>query len=243
MKPTTEISKILPPEDIEWFQSKTRGELEIVVTRFQEDLHWLRGLEHLTIVYNKGEPLPFPHPALQELQTPNYGAGLETMLRHIITNYSSLAPITFFAQGNIADRSDQPLFPLKSYFDPMPIQGVQAYKTDAYDKPSSRYSSRLSNPSCSSIQGRTFAQWREQVTGIPYKYLQEFWVRGDWISVTANTIRRHPRSYYQHLYHSCQFQRGIFVEECWFLERSWYSIFTRKLPRSFQWPTIENVLL
>ena len=86
-------------------------------------------------------------------------------------------------------------------------------------------------------------EFRDRVVGIPYKYLVEFWVRGDWISVQRDVIRKKPREYYMYLYESCKFGRGIFVEECWFLEHSLYSIFTQNVRRDFTYTSAKEVLL
>jgi hypothetical protein len=241
IKPTNDLETIL--KNKEWFLNQKRENLEIVITRFQEDLAWTDGLEHICTIYNKGQP--FTKSSATVINVPNYGVGLETIFRHIILRYDSLAPITFFAQGTIADREDQPLYPLEYYFIDIPNSGVKGYLTDAYDKSNSRYQTRLSSPSCISIENRNLGKFRSEVVGIPYKFLQEFWVRGDWFSVTAETIRKKPRNYYIYLYNACQFQRGICVEELWFLERSNYCIFTRPLQRDFVYPKLklEDVLI
>lgn len=240
-KTTNDIETIL--KDKEWFLNQTKENLEIVITRYQENLVWTDGLEHICTIYNKGESYVKGNATV--INVPNFGVGIETMLRHIITNYNKLSPITFFAQGTIADRQDQPLYPLQYYFTDFLASGVKGYITDAYDKSNSRYQTRLSLPNCVSIENRNLAKFRSEVVGIPYKFLQEFWVRGDWISVTTETIRKKPLEYYIHLYNACQFQRGICVEELWFLERSWYSIFTRPLQKNFVYPKLkmENVLI
>ncbi len=240
-KPTNDLETIL--KDKEWFHNQTKENMEIVITRYQEDLSWTDGIEHICTIYNKGLTITKKNATV--INTPNFGADLETILRHIITRYNSLSPITFFAQGTLADREDQPLYPLPFYFTNLPSSGVKAYITDAYDKSNSRYHNRISSPSCTSINNRNLGQFRSEVVGIPYKFLQEFWVRGDWFSVTAEIIRKKPVEYYIHLYKSCEFQRGIFIEEVWFLERSYYSIFTRPLQRDFVYPKLkmEDVLI
>jgi hypothetical protein len=213
------------------FRTFQKQQAEFVITRFNEPLTWLQGLDHLATIYNKGAPdIPYP-----SIQVPNAGAGLETMLRHIITRYDSLADITFFCQGELLDRDDQPLYPLIWYFKDMPPNGVKGYTSEAYDRGNSRFPNRLSNTDCTAIKGRDLFSWRRDVVGIPYKSHREWWVRGDWISATRQAIRKKPLAYYCYLYDACQFQRGIFVEELWYLERSWHSILTRPLDRAFKY--------
>lgn len=222
------------------FRTFQRHQREFVVTRFQEPLTWIQGLEHLTTVYNKGSPLDI---SANVIEVPNVGAGLETMLRHIIIRYDSLAEITMFCQGTLLDRDDQPLYPLDWYFKDMPTSGVKGVVVEAWDRGDSRFPNRLSDPNCAALQNRTLAMFRRDVVGISYKPYRESWVRGDWISVTAATLRKKPRAYYCYLYDACQFQRGIFTEELWYLERSWYSILTRPLDTRFVYPSLEPKVL
>ena len=237
MKPSTNPALVFSTKSE--FLSLSKLQAEFVITRFNEPLDWLEELTHLATIYNKGLPdLPYP-----SSKTPNYGAGLESMLRHIITRYDSLADITMFCQGNLLDRDDQPLYPLTWYFKDLLPNGVKGFLSEAYDHGSSRFPNRLSNPDCSAIKGRDLQTFRQQVVGIPYKSHREWWVRGDWISATRQAIRKKPRAYYCWLYNQCQFQRGIFTEELWYLERSWYSILTRPLDRRFSYTPMDSSVL
>ena len=237
MTPTNNLADIL--KDISQFETKTKQDAEFVVTRYNEDIAWIKGVEHLTTVYNKGTPFDI---SATVIQTPNFGYGLETMLRHIISRYDSLASATMFCQGNIADRDDQPMNPLTWYFDG--TAPIKAVLTDSYDPPKSHYRMRLTDPA--TFSSYTLREWREKVLGIKYKYLVEMWVRGDWLAVSRDKIREKPLAYYCYLYDACRFQRGVLVEECWFLERSWWSILTYKLPQSFKYSVkkpLDQVLL
>jgi hypothetical protein len=92
-----------------------RTKFEIVITRFNEPLFWTGGMEHLCTVYNKGEGFRLDKRA-KIVSVPNHGVGTETILRHIIERYDSLADVTFFSQATLCDRVDQPLYPLKEYY-------------------------------------------------------------------------------------------------------------------------------
>jgi hypothetical protein len=217
----------------------TKSQFELVITRHSESLDWLQPFQHLATIYNKGPDAPPNLPLAQIQNVPNKGLGAETMLRHIITRYDSLADVTFFAQGAVADRPDQPLYPL-SYYQATPLTEARGYLTDAYDKPKSRYLTRADAP-C--IGNHTLEAWRTKVVGLPYKYLQEFWVRGDWIAVGREAVRSKPLPYYKYLYQLSEFGRGIWLEECWYWERTFWVLFTRKLPKSFQFPSTEKDVL
>ena len=262
MKPSLDPAIVLANKSE--FQNFTKSQREFVITRFNESLDWIEGLEHLTTVYNKGPLTPKGGPLTpkggpltpkggpltpkggpltpkgevfdpQTIQVPNVGAGLETMLRHIIDRYDSLAEITMFCQGNLLDRDDQALYPLSWYFEKEARLGVRGFTVEAWDSGTSRFPNRLSNTNCTAIKDRDLARFRQEVVGIPYKPYGESWVRGDWISATREAIRRKPLAYYKHLYAACEFGRGIFTEELWYLERSWYSILTRPLAKNFRY--------
>lgn len=224
MKPSNSIEQIR--EGIEFFEPKQKSQCEFVITRYQENLEWTNDIEHLCTVYNKGNVFDISGALVKSV--PNQGVGLETVLRHIIEQYNSLADVTFFCQGTVADRTDQPIYPFKWYFENTTASDIKAMTEEAYDLPTSRYMKNGEKG------GRTLQQFRNEVIGIPYKNLSERWVRGDWIAVGRNVIRSKPKAYYEHIYRECHFERGIFLEECYFLERSLYSIFTRPLEKRFQ---------
>mmetsp|Transcript_25723 Transcript_25723/g.47002 ORF Transcript_25723/g.47002 Transcript_25723/m.47002 type:complete len:634 (+) Transcript_25723:120-2021(+) len=77
--------------------------VQIVITRYTEDVTWLDSLSDFdTVVYNKGglkTLLPSPRPNLRVMDIENLGREDETMLRHIVDNYDNASDITIFLQG------------------------------------------------------------------------------------------------------------------------------------------------
>jgi len=206
------------------FRYLDRTNFEIVITRFNEPLFWTDGMEHLCTVYNKGDDFHLGKGA-KVISVPNYGVRAETILRHIISRYNSLPEVTFFSQANLCDNTYQPLYPLTYYYTKCRVNGVFGYEELLEDPPESRFQWRISSISCKSVGDKTFAEWRRDVAGISYRQSQEGWVKGDWISVGRERIQKRPLAYYKKLYDACQFSRGILVEECCFLERTFYSMF------------------
>lgn len=223
MKPSNSIEGIRT--GIDYFKTKSKKDCEFVITRFREPLDWTEGIEHLCTIYNKGEPFDLSGASIKNV--PNQGVGLETVFRHIIENYDSLAKTTMFCQGTIADRQDQPLYPFRWYFEGATDDTIRANEIEAYDIGSSKF---VQN----GTYRRTLAQFRDQIIGIPYRNLVDKWVKGDWIAVGRNIIRKKPKQYYEYVYKMCQFERGIFLEECYFLERSLYTLFTKPYKRGFE---------
>lgn len=75
--------------------------MDVVVARYEEDLAWLAPIAADCVVYNKGSAVVNTFRSLVEL--PNVGREAHTYLHHIVTNYDSLADVTVFVQGCIAD--------------------------------------------------------------------------------------------------------------------------------------------
>lgn len=226
------VSRIL--ENTHLLSSVKPTESEIVITCYNEDLEWTKTVAHLCTVYNKG-PTPVPsYPYNKVLKTPNIGYGVETILRHIILNYDSLAIITFFCQGRITDRSDQPLYPLEWYLlEPKP-NDFRALDDSLDESPNFRISKKAPTELCRTVSERTLAEFRKKIVGVSYRQGIDRWVRGDWMAIGRQRIRSKSLDYYIGLYLRCQFNRGREVEELWYLERSYYSIFNRPLDQGFK---------
>jgi hypothetical protein len=215
---TCNLDHVLANKD--FFKGLTRQQFEIVITRFNEDLSWTDGIEHLCTVYNKGNM--FSKGSCKIVKVPNHGNDTETILRHIVEQYHNLANATFFCQGNLCDREDQPLYPLTTYAK-CGIDELMCVKEDLWELPTARFRWRVSSPECVSVGNLDLATWRI-VIGIPFRGVYESWVKGDWIAAGRERILRRPKKFYKDLYDTCQFHRGIQVEEIWFLERSFHTI-------------------
>jgi len=222
-------------KNIHLFSGVVSTQAEIVITRYNEPLEWTKDIAHLCTVYNKGDsPLP-SYPFNKVINVPNRGYGIETVLRHIILNYNSLALMTFFCQGRILDRSDQPLYPIDWYL----LNGVgtdfRGVEDTLDDSPNFRIAEKVvDNEIARTVAERSFGKFRKDLVGIPYRQGIDKWVKGDWFSIGRDRIRMKPLEYYMGLYTRCQFQRGIVIEEMWYLERSFHSIFNRPLDPFFK---------
>lgn len=75
--------------------SKTKRDIEIVVSRYNENLNWLEDYKSYCTIYNKGETLEEDCIIL-----PNIGREGHTFIHHIVSNYERLADYTMFLQGN-----------------------------------------------------------------------------------------------------------------------------------------------
>ena len=88
---------------VESFES---NEVEIVISRYNEDLEWLKDKpfnEYNTIIYNKGKNEDFyKAPSITKIiPLENVGREAHTYFYHIINNYDNLADLTVFLPGSI----------------------------------------------------------------------------------------------------------------------------------------------
>jgi hypothetical protein len=203
--------------------------VEIVITRYDEPLDWAVGLEPMCIVYNKG-PTPAP-PEFESVQVPNCGADVETVLRYCIERYETLPVMTFFCQGRMNDRPDQQCQPIPWYLTNPDPKALRCNAVLADVSPKWRALKRLSSPDCRAIRERSIGEFRSQVVGVSYRQGREYWVRGNWMTVGRDRIRSHPKAYYEEIYAACKFHRGIFTEELFFMERTYFVLFSMKFPK------------
>jgi hypothetical protein len=88
------------------------GSIELVVSRFREDLRWLRRVpgEIRITIYNKGDdpalPEGFPERAGVTVSSlPNEGREAHTYLTHLLARRDDPAPVTVFCQGHPFDHA------------------------------------------------------------------------------------------------------------------------------------------
>lgn len=73
--------------------------MDVVVTRFNENIDWTCNLPYSMCIYNKG----IPHLKQSFIQLPNFGREADAMLYHITQRYNCLSETTAFLQGNPFD--------------------------------------------------------------------------------------------------------------------------------------------
>lgn len=70
-------------------------EVQVVVSRYNEDVSWLNKIMHPVIVYDKSES-----PIKNSIPRKNIGREADTLLYYIITNYNNLPNYLIFLQGD-----------------------------------------------------------------------------------------------------------------------------------------------
>ncbi len=93
-----QLRNLPPPERFRSFSFSStslneRGELELVVAKYREDISWLARYDAIsTVVYDKSG-------AASQYPLANVGREAHTYLHHIVQNYERLAEVTVFLQG------------------------------------------------------------------------------------------------------------------------------------------------
>jgi hypothetical protein len=72
----------------------------LVISKYNEDVSWVKSLTDDYIIYNKGEVLP---PEYNQIQLPNFGANQYDIFHYIYNNYNNLPDLIAFMQGNPFD--------------------------------------------------------------------------------------------------------------------------------------------
>lgn len=164
--------------------NKEKKDLEIVVTRFDENLNYLKNYEDFLTVYNKGKcDLSLN---CKIVKRPNIGNDPESLFYHIVNNWDNLSDVTFFCQGDINDRSDQ-LITYSDFENYINTNDIYFFKK-RYDLPN--YNEKFLNFNIS------FKELYKEIFNEEYK--KDFaWVAGNWISVKKDIIKNVPYSIYQ----------------------------------------------
>jgi len=212
---------------------------ELVVTRYLEDVRWLDHLPELrTIVYDKGggrDLLPHKRQNLQVIQQQNRGREDEGMLRHIITNYNSLANLTVFLQGwpfdhcpgvvnSIRASIKKALLPVPSHDEPVGLWPVTKTFYE-YFLPTGQVGLLRSilqamNIVANPIMNATimYTRFCEEILG--HECPSRQWVaEGAQWAVTRERIQNQPKPFYEHCLELGEgFQdklRGLVLEALW----------------------------
>ena len=213
--------------------------IEIVVSRFNEDLSWLNEepfSNYPVICYNKGVNDVVNINNLKKVfRIPNLGRESHTYLYHIINNYDNLADITIFLPGstdttqyNKKKRATMLLNEVSQHNDTVFIGAKHNdVKKELYNFSKNSYVSTSSenknlnpetNLELASI--RPFGKWYEsRFPNITTQYIPYSGI----IAVSRQDIKQHPKSYYQDLIK--ELSNSSNPEVGHYFERSWVAIF------------------
>lgn len=206
------LTTLTPPfKMVPILKGKTKSDFEIVIARYDEDIHWSDNYIEYRTIYNKGEPLD-----CESIPLENKGHLADTILTHILRRYDTLAKTTFFCHGSFNYRMDQqikesgPCNKLWQDFISVKENTCVYIPREDLEHHSVRY-----EPNSKTV-GELYEQFFKR------KYKPTFhWACGLWISVSDSLIRRQPISFYKELYdwvlegnpsQATYRERGIYIE-------------------------------
>jgi hypothetical protein len=214
-------------------------DMELVVSRYNEDLEWLKDEpfnQYPCIIYNKGKNDDYYHPsnAKETINVKNVGRESETYLYHIITHYDKLAEITVFLPGS--SNLDHKLSNAKNQvtecekhrnsviIGTLHPNGVhkELYDFQLDDWKSTDNKNATINPESKLLPAeiRPFGKWHEaRFPGVIVEHISYSGIFG----IHRKHILQHPKSYYENLIRELETHSNPEVGH--YFERSWISVF------------------
>ena len=221
----------------ESFESNDDKSIELVISRYNEDLQWLNDEpfnKHSAIVYNKGINDDFNKSTVKQvIPLKNVGREGHTYLYHIIHNYDNLADITVFLPGS-ADMSfkigkaKQQVFEVEKHKKTVFIGKKQDdVRNELYDFTIDEYVS--SNDRNSAINNenelllanpRPFGKWYDlHFKDVHIEYVSYIGI----LAISREHIRQHPKEYYEKLIEELSTSSNPEVGH--YYERAWNAVF------------------
>jgi hypothetical protein len=211
------------------------GNIEMVVSRYNEDLEWLKKKPFNklpVIIYNKGINDNFYKPPLLKkiVKLDNVGVCIHTYLYHIITEYNNLADITIFLPGSCTCRHkkkhtietvNKTIKTQNSVFYVLDIEpSVSEFTLDKYTLADPKNRSLNNDNNMVKCDPRPFGIWYDKLFhGIKLEY----WSRWTIFSVSRKDILNRSKESYEEL---IQYVNKNKNEECaHYFERAFLSVF------------------
>jgi hypothetical protein len=201
-----------------------KKKVQMVISRYMEDVKWLLPFKDIVIIYNKGDYDPLLN-NFNIINLKNYGRESHTYLYHIINNYDNLTEKIIFFQGKIDDHK---ILEIEDYFGNNNFIGkfkelnidTLKHSIDHFGKWKKDY--LTGNMKISSY---TPYDWLTKNIGINIDlntYISKV-VWGANFSVSKELILSKPKIFYENILRYLDYH--INPEEGHFLERTWYLIF------------------
>lgn len=213
--------------------------IEIVVSRYNEDLRWLDESpfsNHPIVCYNKGANETFNKPKNMKkiVKVKNVGRCDHTYLYHIVSNYDNLADVTIFLPGSTnmpgkMEKAKKQILEVEQHKNTVFIgthhpNGVKDTHKDFYldDWAASDNANKEINPEASlkKAEPRPFINWyQKHFKDIHVEYTSYLGILG----VSREHIIQHPKSYYENLLKELDDHSNPEVGH--YFERAWAAVF------------------
>ena len=180
--------------------------VQFVIAHYNEDLSWLDPVAESSIIYTKGDPTFSPYPK-RTVSLPNIGREGHTYLQHIVRAYSSLPDVSVFLQGRIDDHislSPTEIRDEASQTKPGEVTTFPWRELELFDCwdgiPWDEYPCWEKWSAMKSKQApKTPGQYFKDLLGYDRTPDSVGFQPGAVFAVHRDTIRQHPRSFYENL--------------------------------------------
>ena len=219
-------------------QGSSQNEIELVVSRYNEDLEWLKEdpfNKYPVICYDKGSNNEYYQPThMQKIHLENIGRIDHTILYHIITNYDSLATVSIFLPGSLnmehkKAKAIQNIQEVETHKDSVFIgyyhkAGVRNelynFSLDEWKASDSKNASMNSETTLELAKERPFGKWYDShFNDIRIDIVSFYGI----FAVSKKHILQHPKSYYENLIK--ELSNSSNPEVGHYFERSWCAVF------------------
>ena len=219
-------------------QNSGQDEIELVISRYNEDLEWLKEdpfNKYPVICYNKGSNNDYYQPTnMKIINLENIGRIDHTILYHIITNYDSLASISIFLPGSLnmenkKQKAIRNINEVETHKDSVFIgyyhkDGVRNelynFKLDEWKASDSKNASINAETTLEPAKERPFGKWYDSHFKDIYIHMVSYL---GIFAVSKKHILQHSKSYYENLV--TELSNSSNPEVGHYFERSWCAVF------------------
>ncbi len=215
---------------------KPQPTVQLVIAHYNENLDWLVPFAEESIIYTKGPGKATAPFAGRTVPLPNIGREGHTYLHHIITAYDDLAEVSVFLQGRIDDHislSPSEVYSRASFTQPGEVTTFPWRELELFDLwsgiPWTEYPSwnKWSTMNQWVLAPKSPAQCWFELMGYDKLPASVGYQPGAMFAVHRDTIRRHPRVFYEKMQND--FFGGemanVNPETGHYMERWWQAIF------------------
>jgi hypothetical protein len=194
------------------------NKIGVVISRYNENIEWLKEVNHPIYLYNKGDECNFS----KSIRLDNVGREAHTYLYHIVNFYEQLDDYTVFLQGNPTDHGFPDQFPT-----------IELFNNVVFTKdfcPFLRKSENYNYLVCDSYGGpgvyldiKGFAEYHNLLLDFSANRFE--FVQGAQFAVHKNLILKRPKIFYEKLLVTLQ-NDGVISPCAHIMERIWKYIFS-----------------
>jgi hypothetical protein len=220
---------------------------QIVVSKYNEDINWVKDLPYNTIVYDKYVNQYYPqnpNVTYKTLRNKPLGREAHTYFYHIVNNYENIADLTVFLQGDPWSHCENLLEYLK--LEPSETTPISSINRIGYEKWAMSRGHKMEElprimerlkplnhqlfvANCGSTE---FYRWNFIFEGYPPPNSLVYAYGAQYI-VPKRRILQHPITFYKRLLNAISDERNAYEIDAWGMEKMFFYLFGEPTLRGF----------